>query len=69
MHNDDPRTAYFKYPVLDCPTTTCFYKCVYTLSFAIHVLGWNSGLGVSGIKPSGEGVLGTLAGVSKRQAI
>jgi hypothetical protein len=42
MHDDDePCTAYFYYHVLDCPTTTIYvYKRVYTLSFVMHVLGW-----------------------------
>jgi hypothetical protein len=41
MHDDDePCTAYFKYPVLDCPTTIYVYTRVYTLSLAMHVLGW-----------------------------
>jgi hypothetical protein len=41
MHDDDePCTAYFKYPVLDHPTTIYVYKRVYMLSFAMHVLGW-----------------------------
>jgi hypothetical protein len=36
----------------------------------MHVLGMGVvDLGVSGIKPVGEGVLGTLAGVSSRQPI
>jgi hypothetical protein len=37
---DEPCTAYFLYPVLDCPTTIYVYKRVYTLSYGIHVLGW-----------------------------
>jgi hypothetical protein len=41
MHDDDePCTAYFKYHVLDYPITIYVYKRVYTLSFAMHVLGW-----------------------------
>jgi hypothetical protein len=41
MHDDDePCTAYFYYPVLDCPTTMFVYKRVYTLNFTMHVLGW-----------------------------
>jgi hypothetical protein len=46
MHDDDDDdddetcTAYFKYHVLDCPTAIYVYKRVYTLSFAMHVLGW-----------------------------
>jgi hypothetical protein len=40
MHVDEPCTAYFNYPVLDYPTTIYVYKCVYTLYFAMHVLGW-----------------------------
>jgi hypothetical protein len=43
MHVDEPCTAYFKYHVLDCSTTIYVYKRVYMLSFAMHVLGWNSG--------------------------
>jgi hypothetical protein len=37
---DEPCTAYFEYLVLDCPSTVYVYKRVYTLSFAMHVLGW-----------------------------
>jgi hypothetical protein len=40
MHMDEPGTAYFKYPILDCPTTKYVYKRVYTLSYVMHVLGW-----------------------------
>jgi hypothetical protein len=41
MHDvDEPCTTYFKYLVLDCPTTIYVYVRVYTLSFAMHVLGW-----------------------------
>jgi hypothetical protein len=42
MHDgDEPCTAYFYYRVLDCPTTIIYvYKRVYTLSFALRVLGW-----------------------------
>jgi hypothetical protein len=32
MHVGEPCTAYFKYPVLDCPTTIYVYKHVYTLN-------------------------------------
>jgi hypothetical protein len=48
----------------------CLYKRVYALSFAMHVFGMGIvALGVSGVKPAGEGVLGTLAGVSSKQPI
>jgi hypothetical protein len=40
MHVEEPCTAYFNYPDLDCPTTIYVYKRVYPLSFAMHVLGW-----------------------------
>jgi hypothetical protein len=40
MHVDEPCTAYFECPVLGCPTTINVYKRVYTVSFAMHVLGW-----------------------------
>jgi hypothetical protein len=44
MHVDEPCTAYFNYPIIDCPTTTIYvYKRIYTLSFAMHVLDGNSG--------------------------
>jgi hypothetical protein len=71
MHDDDePCTAFFKYPVLDRPTTIYVYKRVYALSFAMHVFGMGIVvLGVSGVKPTGEGILGTLAGVSSKQPI
>jgi hypothetical protein len=71
MHDDDePCTALFNYPVLDGPTTIYVYNCVFALSFAMHVFGMGIvALGVSGVKPAGEGVLGTLAGVSSKQPI
>jgi hypothetical protein len=71
MHDDDePCTAFFNYPVLDCPTTIYVYKRVFVMSFAMHVFGMGIVvLGVSGVKPAGEGVLGTLAGVSSKQPI
>jgi hypothetical protein len=60
---DEPCTAYFNYPVLDCPTTIYVYKCVYTLSFAMHVFGMGIVvLGMSGIKPAGECIFGYLGG-------
>jgi hypothetical protein len=63
MHVDEPCTAYFTYHVLYCPTTIYVYKCVYTLSFAMHVFGVGIVvLGVGGIKPAGEGVFGYLGG-------
>jgi hypothetical protein len=63
MHVDEPCTAFFYYHVLDCPTTIYVYKCVYALSFTMHVFGMGIlVLDVSGVKPAGEGVLGTLAG-------
>jgi hypothetical protein len=43
MHVDEPCTTYFKCYVLNCTTTIYVYKRVYTLCFAMHVLGWNSG--------------------------
>jgi hypothetical protein len=46
------------------------YKRVYALSFTMHVFGMGIVvLGVSGVKPAGEGVLDTLAGVSSKQLI
>jgi hypothetical protein len=63
MHDDEFCTAFFYYLVLDCPTTIYVYKHVYALSFAMHVFAMGIVvLGVSGVKPAGEGVLGTLAG-------
>jgi hypothetical protein len=60
---DEPCTADFNYPVLDCLTTIYVYKHVYTLSFTMHVFGMGIVvLGVSGIKPAGEGVFGYLGG-------
>jgi hypothetical protein len=44
MHVDEPCTACFIYHVLDCPTTIYVYKCVYTLSFAMHVF-WDGNSG------------------------
>jgi hypothetical protein len=69
MHDDEPCTAFFYYHVLDCPTTIYVYKRVYALSFAMHVGMGIVVLGVSGVKPAREGVLGTLAGVSSKQPI
>jgi hypothetical protein len=62
----------FNYPVLDCPTTTVYMfirACIYAelrdacVGMGIVVLG------VCGVKTAGEGVLGTLAGVSSKQPI
>jgi hypothetical protein len=71
MHADEPCTAYFKYPVLDCPTTIYVYKRVYMLSFVMHVLGWEYWflVCVCEVKPAGEGILGTLVGVGSKQPI
>jgi hypothetical protein len=71
MHDDEePCTAFFNYLVLDCHTTIYVYKRVFALSFAMHVLRMGIVvLGVSGVKPAGEGVSGTLAGVSSKQPI
>jgi hypothetical protein len=44
MHVDEPCTAYFKYPVLDCPTTIYVFKRAYTLSYAMHVF-WDGNSG------------------------
>jgi hypothetical protein len=68
--DDEPCTAFFNYPVLDCPTTIYVYKRVFALSFAMHVFGMGIVvIGVSGVKPAREGVMGTLAGVSSKQPI
>jgi hypothetical protein len=41
MHDDEPYIAFFIYPVLHCPTITIYvYNRVYTLSFTMHVFGW-----------------------------
>jgi hypothetical protein len=63
MHDDEPCTVFFYYLVLDCPTTIYGYKRVYALSFAMHVFGMGIVvLGVSGVKPAGEGVFGYFGG-------
>jgi hypothetical protein len=71
MHDEDePCTTFFNYPDLDCPTTIYVYKRVFALSFAMHVFGMGIVvIGVSGVKPAREGVLGTLAGVSSKKPI
>jgi hypothetical protein len=65
--DDEPCTAYFYYPVLDCPTTPIY---VYNAELRVACVGMGIVVfGVCGIKPAGEGDLGTLAGVSSRQPI
>jgi hypothetical protein len=66
MHDDEPCTTFFNYHVLDCPYISVYIyvelrdACV---GMGIVVLG------VRGVKPVGEGVLCTLAGVSSKQPI
>jgi hypothetical protein len=60
MHVDEPCTTYFKYLCL-IDLLIYMYKRVYALSFVMHVFGMGLVvLGVSGIQPAREGVLGIL---------
>jgi hypothetical protein len=68
MHDDEPCTTFFNYPVLDALLLyICVCLCVELrdacVGMRIVVLG------VRGVKSAGEGVLGTLAGVSLKQLI
>jgi hypothetical protein len=71
MHVDEPCTAYFNYLVLDCPTTIYVFISVYIYAMLRNAcVGVGIVvLGVSGIKPAGEGVFGTLAGMISKQPI
>jgi hypothetical protein len=71
MHVDEPCTAYFKYPILDCPIAIYVYKHVYTLIFAMLVLGCESWFLREWDKTgrTKKAFLGALAGVSSKQLI
>jgi hypothetical protein len=44
MHVDEPYTAYFKYPVLDCPTTIYMFISVY-IRLASRCMCWDGNSG------------------------